>query len=299
MSEHTQRTTVLDPAAVVAARNAQLSRPGRRHVRFPPPLLPATTGSTNDDLAGLDAAHLAVLATLEQSGGKGRLGRDWVAPPGACLTFSVNLQAPRDLDTEALGWITVLVAIVLAEQVDELAGAAVAGVKWPNDLILDSRKVAGILARMVPGASGRGHRVVVGVGLNLDQSEQELPVPTATSLALAGLGVRPEELLGSLWARIGVVVDDFFAVGGDVHAPLSGLMDRDGAPRSVLQAARDTSSTLGEQVRVHLPGEQELTGTAVDLGADGSLIVRDATGEEHHVHAGDVVHLRRADGGYV
>jgi BirA family biotin operon repressor/biotin-[acetyl-CoA-carboxylase] ligase len=293
------RTTVLDPSAVVAALAAVVDEGGSSSVVFPEPVLPAVTGSTNDDLAASDAGHLALVATLEQRSGKGRLDRDWVAPPGACLTFSVNLVAPLGLSPDALGWITVLTAVACARTVNEVAGREAAAVKWPNDLILDGKKVAGILARLVPGSGSTPHRVVVGVGLNLDQTREELPVGTATSLGLQGIQADPSQLLGRLWAAIGHAADEFFAAGGDVQTPLSSLAGADGSASGLLQAAERTSSTLGSDVRVHLPGGRDLQGTAVALGADGCLVVRDALGQNHHVHAGDVVHLRRSDGGYV
>ncbi|MGO1319748.1 MAG: biotin--[acetyl-CoA-carboxylase] ligase [Galactobacter sp.] len=293
------RATVLHPAAVVLNRRATQEALGGSDVTFPAPVLPERTGSTNDDLAAGTPEHLALVATLEQSSGKGRLDRDWVAPPGACLTYSINFEAPTSLPADALGWVTVLSAVACAQTVNHVAGRPVAAVKWPNDLILDGKKLAGILARLVPGTAGAPHRVVAGIGLNLDQTREELPVGTATSLALQEITVDPDQILGQLWARTGLVMDEFFAAGGDVLTPLTRLAGEDGSPRSVLQAARETSSTIGAEVRVHLPGGKDLVGIAEDLGADGCLIVRDHHGERQHVHAGDVVHLRRADGGYV
>ncbi|MDR2255459.1 MAG: biotin--[acetyl-CoA-carboxylase] ligase [Arthrobacter sp.] len=286
------RTLVLDAAAVAEARRAT---PGADRIVWPAPLLPAQAGSTNEDLVALGATapHLSLVATLDQVAGRGRLDRAWVAPPGACLAMSTLLRAPASVAPDALGWATVLVALVAARTVDALAGERVAGVKWPNDLLVRGSKCAGILARLVPGAPGEGHTVVVGIGVNLDQSREELPVGTATSLALSGLGIGADELLGSLWGQLGVVSDEWFAAGGSVTTPLPSL-----GGASVLEAARESSSTLGNDVRVHLPGGHELVGVASDLDADGCLMVTDAAGEVHHVHAGDVVHLRRSDGGY-
>lgn len=283
------RQRVLDAAAVIAARDAVArSRPD-----WPAPVLPETTGSTNADLARQEgAAHLAVVASLGQQAAKGRLDRDWVAPPGACLGASFLLRPPADVPMDALGFSTVLVALAAARTIERLAGAPAAGIKWPNDLLVQGRKVAGILARLAPSGS-RGPEVVVGIGLNLNQSREELPVGTATSLAMAGIDVAADQVLGTLWGLLADLVDDFFAAGGDVTRPLAAL---DGV--GVLAAARAASSTLGSDVRVHLPGGAELVGVAVDLDADGCLVVAEPSGERHHVHAGDVVHLRRSDGGY-
>lgn len=293
----TPRVTVLDAARVASARDAASAT----ERAWPEPLLLEHTGSTNEDLAGLGprAPHLSVAATLDQRSGRARLDRQWVAPPGACLASSYLLRAPAGVPPEALGWATVLVALVAARVVTELPAAPgavgprpVAAVKWPNDLLVGGSKAAGILARLQPGAPGEGHAVVAGIGLNLDQTRQELPVGTATSLALSGIGAEPNAVLGTLWARLADVTDEWFAAAGSVTESLAAL-----GGLSVLDAARESSATLGKEVRVHLPGGKELVGTAVELDADGCLVV-DAAGERHHVHAGDVVHLRRSDGGY-
>lgn len=290
------RQLVLDAAAVVSARDAAwAASPARPRVVWPEPSLPEWTGSTNEDLVdlGAQAPHLSVVATLDQRSGRGRLDRTWVAPAGAALATSLLLRPPSDVPVDALGWSTVLVALVAAETVDQLAGRQAAGVKWPNDLLVDGKKAAGILARLVPGQPSHGHTVVVGMGINLNQTRQELPVGTATSLALAGIQAGADQVLGTLWARLAVVTQDWFAERGSVTRPLASL-----GGCSVVEAARATSATLGNEVRVHLPGGRELVGTATDLDSDGCLVVSDAQGQAHHVHAGDVVHLRRSDGGY-
>lgn len=262
---------------------------------WPEPSLPEWTGSTNDDLVALgpQAPHLSVVATLDQRSGRGRLDRQWVAPAGAALAMSLLLRPPAAVPVDALGWSTVLVALVAAETVDQLAGRRAAGVKWPNDLLVDGKKAAGILARLVPGQPPHGHTVVVGIGINLSQTRQELPVGTATSLAMAGVTAGADRVLGTLWARLARVSTEWFAANGSVTQALDSLEGR-----SVLEVARATSATLGNEVRVHLPGGRELVGTATDLDSDGCLVVSDALGKAHHVHAGDVVHLRRSDGGY-
>lgn len=299
------RKLVLDAALVATARDAALGAGPSASASdggwsaplggWPEPVLKDFTGSTNEDLAGLgsSAAHLSVVSTLDQRSGRGRLDRQWVAPAGACLATSLLLRAPAAVPADSLGWSTVLVALVAARTVNELAGREAAHVKWPNDLLVDGKKVAGILARLVPGEPGQGHSVVVGIGINLDQSREELPVGTATSLAMAGIEASAEAVLGTLWARLGRITHEWFEVRGSVTAPLHSL-----GGESVLEAARRSSATLGNEVRVHLPGGSELVGIAADLDADGCLMVRDGQGEMHHIHAGDVVHLRRSDGGY-
>jgi BirA family biotin operon repressor/biotin-[acetyl-CoA-carboxylase] ligase len=130
------------------------------------------------------------------------------------------------------------------------------GVKWPNDVQVDGRKVCGILSELVPpSASSPGLAVVIGAGLNVTMSEQQLPVPTATSLVLAG-------------------------------ADPADLFDR------VRAAVIERCTTIGREVRVELPGGAELLGRATGIDAMGRLEVRGADGQVRAVAAGDIIHLR-------
>ncbi len=146
------------------------------------------------------------------------------------------------------------------------------GLKWPNDVMIGDRKVAGILAEVVDDA------VVVGVGLNVTLREAELPVPTAISLALAGASCTDRDTL--LRAIVRGIGDEYLAwrrVEGD-------------GERSVLPRYRELCVTLGRDVRVDLGGDS-LEGRAVDINADGSLVVQTSAGRRS-VSAGDVVHVR-------
>lgn len=277
----------------------------------------ATSPSTNAALADLARdpgsgwRAPAALAAEHQTAGRGRAGRGWQTPPGAALTVSALLR-PR-VPAAVLGWLPLLGGLAVARA---LRGAGVpAAVKWPNDVLLPAdapvlgfgawRKVAGLLAEVVPAGAGQGGAgsgvasaaVVLGVGLNVDQAAHELPVPTATSLALAGpAGARAAAdrtgLLVAVLRELAAVVARWEADGGDPHAA-----GADDAPSLAAQYAA-TSATLGATVRAELAGSgRVLEGTAVRLTADGSLVVAvpDAAGHavEHVVAAGDVHHLRR------
>jgi BirA family biotin operon repressor/biotin-[acetyl-CoA-carboxylase] ligase len=258
-------------------------------------------GSTNTDLAAALRADPAawgdvgVLVTEHQVDGRGRSGRAWQTPPAAALTFSVALRPPGGPQT--VGWLPLLAGLAVARAVRAVSGVPVA-LKWPNDLMVDvrgavelegwgtERKVGGILAELVPGVDAT--TVVVGIGLNVSQSAQELPVPSALSLAGAGAGAgaphhpldRDALLIAVVEALTGLV-DRWRRAGGDVAA--AGLVDEVAA----------VCTTLGRPVRVELPGDRELAGTAEGLGPDGALLVRDADDEVHAVRAGDVRHVRR------
>ncbi|MFZ5851832.1 MAG: biotin--[acetyl-CoA-carboxylase] ligase, partial [Actinomycetota bacterium] len=143
----------------------------------------AETGSTQADLALAaqgGAGEGLVLVAERQRAGRGRLDRSWVSPPRAGLTFSVLL---RPGPPEARwGWLSLLGGVAVAVAVQRVTGVA-AAVKWPNDVLVEGRKLAGVLAERVAGA------VVLGVGLNVSQAAGELPGPAATSLVLEGVAV--------------------------------------------------------------------------------------------------------------
>ncbi|MWV59600.1 biotin--[acetyl-CoA-carboxylase] ligase [Rathayibacter sp. VKM Ac-2754] len=245
-----------------------------------PRLLPLeSAGSTNDELrerATADPAawpHLSVVVTDDQRAGRGRLGRVWQAPPGRTLAASTLVDAAA-LSAVALGWLPLLAGTALARALAPLVDVAVS-VKWPNDVLLDGRKVAGILAERLPDG-----RVIVGTGVNLLLDAEELPVPTATSLALVGARTTDAD------AVLSAFLTEFEAL----LAPLLSLGDAEAAGSAA--AVRASCGTLGAAVRVELPDGSTAEGTAVDLDADGRLVVEQG-GERRSFSAGDVTHLRQ------
>ena len=145
----------------------------------------------------------AVVATDEQTEGRGRLGRTWVAPPGTSVLFSIVLE-PR-VAPEQLPQLTVVAAEAVAEAIATVTGL-LATVKHPNDVLLDGRKVAGVLAE------ARDGRVVLGVGINVAQRDDEFPERAeypATSLAIAGADVDRASLLAAVLERLERRYDDW------------------------------------------------------------------------------------------
>ncbi|MFI7483728.1 biotin--[acetyl-CoA-carboxylase] ligase [Kocuria sp. M1R5S2] len=253
-------------------------------------------GSTNQHLGDAVAARtpdggppwtdLSLVVTGHQSAGRGRLDRVWTTEPGTALTFSVLLRPAdrhgRPVADRHLPWLTLLMAEAVVEALEDLAGAG-ARIKWPNDVLVDGRKIAGVLASLVPGPVPA---IVLGTGINVAQ--EELPVATATSLRRAtGRDLaRPDVLVAVLGAFVPVYrqfcADPAAATGagGPLRTRVAGRME-----------------TLGRPVRAELPGGHgPLTGTAVGLGEHGGLLLRDRGDAEHEVTAGDVVHLRHAPG---
>ena len=137
------------------------------------------TGSTNAGLlsqARSGAGEGLVLVAEAQTSGRGRMGRRWISPPRRALTFSVLLRpaVPAGL----LGWVPLLAGVAVASALQRTAGVD-ARLKWPNDVLVDGAKIAGILAERW------GNAIVIGTGINVLQQRGELPVPTATSLLVA------------------------------------------------------------------------------------------------------------------
>jgi BirA family biotin operon repressor/biotin-[acetyl-CoA-carboxylase] ligase len=138
----------------------------------------------------------AVVATDEQTEGRGRLGRSWHAPPGTSLLFSIVLEPP--VAPDRLPELSLVAGDAVAAAIAEETGLA-ATIKPPNDVLVGGRKVAGILAEAADG------RVVLGIGVNVAQSEAQLPaevVTPATSLALAGGDADRSRLLAAILEQL-------------------------------------------------------------------------------------------------
>ncbi|GLZ12115.1 biotin--[acetyl-CoA-carboxylase] ligase [Actinomadura sp. NBRC 104425] len=261
------------------------------------------TGSTNADLAALareGAPEGTVLVTEMQTAGRGRLGRPWSAPPRSGLMFSLLLRP--QVGAARLGWVPLLTGVAVATAVrhmtawtppaaqrigdGESGGGSGGGsgadaeqpvdvrLKWPNDLLVGERKLAGILVEKVDDA------LIVGVGLNVGLREDELPVPTATSLLIEGASFSDRAPL------LRAILREFEGWYRDWHA-LDGDPERSG----LRTAYKRLCATLGRPVRVMLPGDEVLTGTVRDVDAAGCLVVA-ADGGDRVVSAGDVVHVR-------
>jgi len=233
-------------------------------------------GSTNA-LAAAAPERGLVLVADHQTSGRGRLGRAWVTPPGAALTFSAVVDPVVDDEWWPL--------------VPLVAGYAVArtvrgSVKWPNDVLLGEHKVCGVLVERVQVRAHGGEKplAVVGIGINVDQTEDELPVTTATSLALATGPADRTELFGDVLRELRRCLGTLAA-----------------SPHTFVAGYRALCTTLERDVRVDLPDGSVLEGRATEIDDHGRLVVSppwDGTPAEPGpvtgvaVAAGDVVHVR-------
>ncbi len=225
------------------------------------------TGSTNADLMSMGASGApdrSVLRANYQSAGRGRLDRAWEAPRGVNLLVSLLFRHIPD----RLHVLTQVVALAAASVARDCGVPVV--LKWPNDILVGSEKVAGILAQAASvDAHGRIPYVVVGIGVNLGWAP-----PGAASLQSSG-AVRvptPDEFLAEMLPHI----DRLLQLSDEAmhHEYLSQL------------------GTIGLQVKVDLPNGEHVIGRAMHVEPDGRLVVLDECAITHRIDTADVVHLR-------
>lgn len=210
--------------------------------------------------------NFSLVVASEQTAGMGRLGRTWVSEPGTSISASLYL---RSTHTAQLGWATLIAATAIRAAISDLIGNEVL-VKWPNDVLVNDKKISGILAQIQPEGS-----LILGFGINL---KAQLSAPdTATALDLLGVDA------------------DFDTV---LHAVVRNFRIRwaifEADPQTAITKARGElvqySATLGKSVRAELPGGGEVLGIAKDIDREGRLVIE--TPEPVVVSAADVWHLR-------
>ena len=235
-----------------------------------------TLASTNAEVIGraLEGAPDGLVVVADhQTGGRGRLDRTWESPAGTSVTFSILLRP--ETPTRSWPWLPLLTGYAVDKAIR--AAGLEAGVKWPNDVLVGDKKVAGILVERVE--TPQGPAAVVGVGINVSLTADQLPVPTATSLELE---------LGRPVDRTDVLVEALNAIREAVDAwELGG--DDSGMRLHASYAA--ACVTVGQDVRVDLPDGSVLEGHAVQIDPAGQLVV-ESDGRRVPVSAGDVVHVR-------
>lgn len=210
--------------------------------------------------------NFSLVVAREQTAGMGRLGRAWVSEPGTSIAASLYLQSKHQA---LLGWATLIAATAIRSAVADLVNDPVL-VKWPNDVLVNDKKISGILAQIQPDGS-----LILGFGINL--KAQTTAPDTATALDLLGADA------------------DFDAV---LHAVIRNFRIRwaifESDPQTAIAKARveltEHSATLGRSVRAELPGGGEVYGIAKQIDPEGRLVIE--TPEPVVVSAADVWHLR-------
>jgi len=225
------------------------------------PRLDVESCESTQQLVDVSLPEGAIVVADHQTAGRGRLGRSWDAPPGKALLVSILLKPPPERHAPEL---SLVAGVAVADTVERSTGLAVQ-LKWPNDVMLRRRKVAGLLAEAHDGA------VVLGIGLNVNQSRDELPPSAGSLLTLTGREWRRDQLLDSLLADL----ERTYAAwrSGGLDAVYEGL-----APRDFLR---------GRRVSVN-----GTSGVATKIDRQGRLEIEVGHGDVVAVESGEVVYER-------
>ncbi|NLL53432.1 MAG: biotin--[acetyl-CoA-carboxylase] ligase [Peptococcaceae bacterium] len=231
----------------------------------------SSTNSIAKSLAVNGVPDGTIVLSRFQTAGKGRFQRQWVCPPGKGLLLSMILRP--NIDSQSIPQLTLLGGVVVAESIQKICGIK-AGIKWPNDILINGRKVCGMLAQ---NSFSRGHSefVVLGIGINVNLSREQLPADcreTTTSLLLeAGFKVSRLDLLKlllSIWDR------HYHCFLQSSHSYLRPLW-------------LANNITLGREVSIK-KDTHTLRGKAVDISPRGGLIVAFPDGAKEEYLAEDV-----------
>jgi BirA family biotin operon repressor/biotin-[acetyl-CoA-carboxylase] ligase len=214
----------------------------------------------------------AVLIAEHQIRGRGRNGRTWSAIPGAQILLSVGV-ATHGVPTHLWGWLPLAAGVAVADAVSAVSGID-ARLKWPNDVLADGGKLAGILAEAVPTRAA----IVVGIGVNVTVRSAEVPdVAIASLLELGVEAPDRERLMRRLLLELGGRIAEWRQASA-------------GSSKLIVDY-RARSATIGSRVRATVPGGGRVVGLARDVDDEGRLVI-DADGQLVAISAGDVVHLR-------
>lgn len=231
----------------------------------------AEVDSTNLEMARRNTTSplpdRSVIAAGLQNAGQGRLGRNWVSEPETSLSVSILL---RPKSQEVAGWATLVASVSVRHAIEHLTGLQ-AKVKWPNDVLIQGKKICGILAQLQADGS-----VVLGIGINL-KSQTGAP-DTATSLEALGFDVKFDEMLAA-------VLTAFFS-RWELFVSFPNI-----AIEKTRNELVEHSATLGEKVKAILPGGEEVVGLASDIDLQGHLVIQ--TPQPRVLAAADVWHLRK------
>ena len=218
--------------------------------------------STMNEINKSDTQFWDLVVAEFQSDGRGRVERKFDSPKHCGLLFSFYIEPNRD--KKDWGFISLLAGKVVAQTLQELAPQCEFKTKWPNDVLVAGKKIAGLLVET------HNSGVIIGIGINISTSQTELPVPTATSLFLESNQVFDRNLvLSKILNKFREVFITWDGGGNFVNGYIA------------------SSATIGASVKVQLPGDKELTGKAIGISQSGTLILDG----DREVTVGDVIHL--------
>ena len=235
-----------------------------------------TIASTNDyarELAARDSPEGTLVISEEQTAGRGRMGNSWISPPGTGIWISLILRPPLPPSQGPL--ITPMTAVAVAGAIRKVTGLS-AGIKWPNDIIINNRKAAGILIESSAGERSIKHLIVgIGINVNTEVFPEEIR-ESATSLSIcSGKKISRMEILISVIRQL---------------ERLYSIVIPGGKPRIILERYRSWSVTLGKMITADRAGGK-ITARALDITPNGGLLVRDQTGITEELISGEIQNL--------
>ncbi len=223
------------------------------------------------ELASHGAKEGEIVIAESQTKGKGRLGRSWFSPPYVNLYLSIILR-PQILPQQA-SLITLMAAVATANAIERASGIT-PSIKWPNDILIRGRKVAGLLNE-IQSETDRIHFIILGIGVNLNADEEMFPKELrsmATSIKREKGGtISRRDFLSLLLQQL----EEWYAL----------FQEKGNQP--ILEAWRERARIQGKPVRV-TSFRETLSGVAIDIDSDGALLMRTDTGKERRVVAGDI-----------
>lgn len=231
------------------------------------------TEALNQAKIGADEGLCIVAA--EQTAGRGRHGRTWVSAKGAGLNFSIVLRP--ELETRFLPLITLMTGIAVADTLSEFAIEP--DIKWVNDILVNEKKICGILAETVETA--RGLSIIAGIGINLKPSNFSPEIAeTSTSVAEEIGPAIPEEILAALTRYLNYFYE---------------ILSGEGGPAAIIREwQRRSSYFMGKNVRA-IVGNETIIGTTAGLEDNGALRIKTTDGSIRIVQSGDVQKLRSSN----
>jgi BirA family biotin operon repressor/biotin-[acetyl-CoA-carboxylase] ligase len=226
------------------------------------------------ELAQQGAPEGTVVLADQQLGGRGRGSRSWHSPAGVGIYCSIVLR-PKTAAAKAQ-FITLMAGVSIVKAIARCTGLS-PRVKWPNDVLINERKVAGILLESRMSGRQIDHSVI-GFGINVNNGSADLPEDIRVKASSLLMELRKPVDRGTLLIDIFSELERLYHVFQDEDFPI------------ILEQWRQSSSTLGQKVRIWQKDEAT-EGIAVDLSEDGGLVVRLEGGKQTVIHAGDVEHL--------
>lgn len=247
-----------------------------KEIHYFPSLNSTNTKAYELALKGAEEGELVIAESQEK--GKGRLGRSWFSPPNLNLYLSVILRPPIPPHQAPL--ITLMAAVATAEAIRNYPGLRPM-IKWPNDILLKGRKVAGLLNE-IQSEMDRVHFVILGIGVNLNVEEKMFPKE------IRSIATSVKKEMGQAISR-----KMFLAFLLQELEKWYTLFLKQGGRSAILKAWRKWAQIKGKQVRMTSFGET-ITGRAIDVDSEGALIIETRYGERKRVVAGDIEYKNKA-----